>query len=154
MGILCQAVDGMADALAEREERLKRSTSQQLGRSEKLASVGRLAAGVAHEINNPLTGVLSFACMMQEKANMDDQDRQDLDLIIHETTRAAEIVRGLLDFARERPVVKTPLDLNEVVRRTVRLLGNQKAMQGIVIVENLADTLPDRRGRRPPDRSR
>ena len=51
-------------------------------------------------------------------------------MIIHETTRAAEIVRGLLDFARERPVVKTPLDLNEVVRRTMRLLGNQKALQG------------------------
>ncbi|MGO8689233.1 MAG: ATP-binding protein [Thermoguttaceae bacterium] len=142
MGVLCQAVDGMADALAEREERLKRVTNRQLGRSEKLASVGRLAAGVAHEINNPLTGVLSFACMMQDKANMDDQDRQDLELIIHETTRAAGIVRGLLDFARERPVVKTPLDLNEIVRRTIRLLGNQKALQGIVIAENLADTLP------------
>ena len=142
MGVLCQAVDGMADALAEREERLKRVTNRQLGRSEKLASVGRLAAGVAHEINNPLTGVLSFACMMQDKANMDEQDRQDLELIIHETTRAAGIVRGLLDFARERPVVKTPLDLNEIVRRTIRLLGNQKALQGIVIAENLADTLP------------
>ena len=153
MGVLCQAVDGMADALAEREERLKRVTNRQLGRSEKLASVGRLAAGVAHEINNPLTGVLSFACMMQDKANMDDQDRQDLELIIHETTRAAGIVRGLLDFARERPVVKTPLDLNEVVRRTIRLLGNQKALQGIVIAENLADTPAHRRRRRPSDRT-
>ena len=73
---------------------------------------------------------------------MDDQDRQDLDLIVHETTRAAQIVRGLLDFARERQVVKTPLDINEVVRQTVRLLGNQKAVQGIVIVEDLADELP------------
>ena len=142
MGVLCRAVDGMADALAEREEQLKRATSQQLGRSEKLASVGRLAAGVAHEINNPLTGVLSFACMLREKENMDDQDREDLDLIVHETTRAAQIVRGLLDFARERQVVKTPLDLNEVVRQTMRLLGNQKAVQGIVIVEDLADALP------------
>ena len=142
MGVLCRAVDGMADALAEREEQLKRATSQQLGRSEKLASVGRLAAGVAHEINNPLTGVLSFACMLRDKENMDDQDREDLDLIVHETTRAAQIVRGLLDFARERQVVKTPLDINEVVRQTTRLLGNQKAIQGIVIVEDLADALP------------
>jgi two-component system NtrC family sensor kinase len=142
MGVLCRAVDGMADALAEREEQLKRATSQQLGRSEKLASIGRLAAGVAHEINNPLTGVLSFACMLRDKENMDEQDRQDLDLIIHETTRAAQIVRGLLDFARERPVVKTPLDINEVVRQVTRLLGNQKAVQGIVIAEDLADALP------------
>ncbi len=142
MGLLCRAVDGMANSLAEREEQLKRATSQQLGRSEKLASVGRLAAGVAHEINNPLTGVLSFACLMRDKENMDEQDRQDLDLIIHETTRAAQIVRGLLDFARERQVVKAPLDLNELVRQTVRLLGNQKALQGIVIVDDLADALP------------
>jgi two-component system NtrC family sensor kinase len=142
MGVLCRAVDGMARALAEREEQLKRATSQQLGRSEKLASVGRLAAGVAHEINNPLTGVLSFACLLRDKPNMDEQDRQDLDLIVHETTRAAQIVRGLLDFARERQVIKTPLDLNEVIGQTTRLLGNQRAMQGIVIVEDLADALP------------
>ena len=142
MGRLCRAVDNMADALADREERLKQATRQQISRSEQLASVGRLAAGVAHEINNPLTGVLTFACMLREKENMDDQDRQDLDLIIHETTRAAGIVRGLLDFARERPVVKSPFQVNEVVRQTVRLLGNREAFQQIVVVEDLAEDLP------------
>ena len=142
MGRLCEAVDGMADSLAEREERLKQATRQQIGRSEQLASVGRLAAGVAHEINNPLTGVLTFACMLRDKENMDEQDRQDLDLIVHETTRAAGIVRGLLDFARERPVVKAPVNLNDVVRQTVRLLGNREAFQGIYIVDDLSDRLP------------
>ena len=82
---------------------LKQAVRQQVTRAEKLASIGRLAAGVAHEINNPLTGVLTFAHLLREKPNMDAQDQQDLDLIIHETTRAADIVRGLLDFARERP---------------------------------------------------
>ena len=96
----------MADAVAERESGLKQAVRQQVTRAEKLASIGRLAAGVAHEINNPLTGVLTFAHLLREKPNMDAQDQQDLDLIIHETTRAADIVRGLLDFARERP----PLD--------------------------------------------
>jgi two-component system NtrC family sensor kinase len=142
MGRLCQAIDAMADALAEREERLRQATRQQISRSEQLASVGRLAAGVAHEINNPLTGVLTFAHLLREKANMDDQDRQDLGLIIHETARAAEIVRGLLDFARERPVVKAPVNLNDVVRQTVRLLGNREAFQRIVVVEDLAEPLP------------
>ena len=80
--------------------------------------------------------------MLRDKENMDDQDREDLDLIVHETTRAAQIVRGLLDFARERQVVKTPLDINELVRQTTRLLGNQTAVQGIVIAEDLADALP------------
>ena len=88
MGVLCRAVDSMAQAVAEREELLKQATRQQIGRSEQLASVGRLAAGVAHEINNPLTGVLVFADLMREKENMDAQDREDLEVIIRETKRA------------------------------------------------------------------
>jgi two-component system NtrC family sensor kinase len=146
IGVLCQAVDQMADAVAEREQQLKIATNKQLHRSEKLASLGRLAAGVAHEINNPLTGVLTFAHLMKEKPNMDGQDLQDLDLIIHETTRAAEIVRGLLDFARERAVIKEPLNLNEVIVRTVRLIRNQKLFDRIVIEEHLADDLPEVEG--------
>ena len=146
IGVLCQAIDQMADAVAEREQQLKIATNKQLHRSEKLASLGRLAAGVAHEINNPLTGVLTFAHLLKEKPNMDGQDRQDLDLIIHETTRAAEIVRGLLDFARERAVIKEPLNLNEVIVRTVRLIRNQKLFDRIVIEEELAGDLPEIEG--------
>ena len=142
MGLLCQALDQMAEAILEREEQLKAAMSRQISRSEQLASVGRLAAGVAHEINNPLTGILTFAHMLREKPNMDEQDRQDLDLIIRETTRAAEIVRGLLDFARERPAAKQPLQINDVLRRTLRLLSNQRAFSNIVIVEDLQDNLP------------
>jgi two-component system NtrC family sensor kinase len=142
MGELCREIDRMADALQERERQLEQATSRQIGRSEQLASIGRLAAGVAHEINNPLTGVLTFACMLRDKENMDPQDRQDLDLIIRETTRAAGIVRGLLDFARERPSAKAPMNINDVIRQTVRLLGNQSAFHNIVVVEDLADELP------------
>jgi len=142
MGVLCRAVDSMAQAMAEREELLKLATRQQISRSEQLASVGRLAAGVAHEINNPLTGVLAFADMMREKENLDEQDRQDLDLIIRETKRVREIVRGLLDFARETPFVQKPLDINELIRQTLRLLGKREAFQKIVMVEDLAERLP------------
>jgi two-component system NtrC family sensor kinase len=142
MGLLCQALDQMAEAISEREEQLKAAMRRQISRSEQLASVGRLAAGVAHEINNPLTGILTFAHMLREKPNMDEQDRQDLDLIIRETTRAAEIVRGLLDFARERPAVKQPLQINDVLRRTLRLLSNQRAFSNIMIVEDLQDNVP------------
>lgn len=142
MGLLCRAIDAMADAVAQREEELKSMTRRQIDRTEKLASIGRLAAGVAHEINNPLTGVLTFAHLMREKPNMDEQDRQDLGLIIHETTRAAEIVRGLLDFARERPALKQPVDINDAVRRTVRLIRNQKSFDQITIDEALTEDLP------------
>jgi two-component system NtrC family sensor kinase len=142
LGVLCQAVDRMADAVAQREELLKQATRQQISRSEQLASVGRLAAGVAHEINNPLTGVLGFAELLRQKENLDDQDRQDLDVIIRETKRAREIVRGLLDYARETPSIRTRLDLNDVIRQTVRLLGNREAFEQIVVVEDLAEDLP------------
>ncbi len=142
MGLLCRAVDSMAHAMQEREELVRLSTRQQIGRSEQLASVGRLAAGVAHEINNPLTGVLAFADMMREKENLDDQDRQDLDLIIRETKRVREIVRGLLDFARETPFVQRPMEINDLIRQTLRLLGKREAFQKIFMVEDLSDDLP------------
>ncbi len=143
LGVLCQAIDAMAEAVARRETQLTQAARQQVSRAEKLASIGRLAAGVAHEINNPLTGVLTFAHLLRQKPHMGEEDHQDLDLIIHETTRAAEIVRGLLDFARERPTKMEPLDLNDVVRRTVRLIANQKKFEHIVIEEVLQDGLPE-----------
>jgi two-component system NtrC family sensor kinase len=146
LGLLCQAVDYMADAIVKREDETKEALRHQVTRAEKLASIGRLAAGVAHEINNPLTGVLTFSHLMREKPNMDAQDREDLDLIIRETTRAADIVRGLLDFARERPVLMERLDLNEVVRRIVRLIANQKKFERIIIEELVEEDLPDVRG--------
>lgn len=142
MGVLCWAVDSMAQAVAEREEMVKQLARQQIGRSEQLASVGRLAAGVAHEINNPLTGVLAFADMLREKENMDDQDREDLDLIVRETKRAREIVRGLLDYARETPSKKAELAVNDLLRETTRLLGKRDAFQNIFIVEALEESLP------------
>lgn len=142
MGVLCQAVDAMADAVAQREELLRQATERQIGRSEHLVSVGRLAAGVAHEINNPLTGVLGFAELLRDNPHLDDQARQDLEIIIRETKRAREIVRGLLDYARETPSVPTRLNINEVIRECLRLLGKRDAFEHIVLVEDLADHLP------------
>jgi nitrogen-specific signal transduction histidine kinase/iron only hydrogenase large subunit-like protein len=113
-----------------------------LVQSAKLASMGQLSAGIAHEINNPLTGVLTFAHLLKQKPNMDEQDKQDLGVIINETTRVAEIVRSLLDFARERPVSKVLINVNDVISRTMRLLRNQKAFGQIVIEEELRDHLP------------
>ncbi len=130
--------------LAERRrtEESLRNSEQLRAASEKLNAVGRLAAGVAHEINNPLTSVLTFSHMLREKANLDDQDRQDLDVIIHETTRASAIVRNLLDFAREQPAIKNAMDIDKVIRRTIQLLGSQKAFQHVTIREALREDLP------------
>ncbi len=140
--MLGQTFNFMAASIEERDEKLRQRAQEEVMKSERLAMIGRLAAGVAHEINNPLTGVLTFSHLLRDKEDLDDQDKEDLDVIIHETTRAGEIVRGLLDFARERPVAKEPLNVNEVIRQTVPLLGNREAFQQIAIQEDLAEDLP------------
>lgn len=142
MGVLCGAIDAMADAVALRESQLKLATQKHIGRTAKLASIGRLAAGIAHEINNPLTGVLTFAHLLRQKENMSEQDKQDLDIVINETTRVGEIVRGLLDFARERPSVKELLDINHAIRQTMRLISKQKQLEQIAIKQDLTEDLP------------
>jgi len=142
LGVLCRDLDRMAESLAERERLLHERTQRQIGQSEKLASIGRLAAGIAHEINNPLTGVLTFTHLLKSKPNLVDEDRHDLDIVIRETTRVREIVRGLLDFARQSPPAKAPLQLNDVIRLTMKLLRSQKEFSKVKIEEKLDDRIP------------
>jgi len=142
IGMLGRMFNLMAASIEERDEQLRQRAQEEVMKSERLAMIGRLAAGVAHEINNPLTGVLTFSHLLREKENLDEQDKEDLDLIINEATRAGEIVRGLLDFARERAVEKELLDVNDVAQQAIRLLGNRKAFQQVVVSEDLASNLP------------
>lgn len=142
MGLLCETIDKMADAVSLREERLQNATREQIGQSEKLAAIGRLAAGIAHEVNNPLTAVLTFAHLLRESPKADEEQKQDLEVIVRETTRVREIVRGLLDFARESPSRRQILDINEILQKTLRLLKSQKDFGRITIDLQLQDKLP------------
>jgi two-component system NtrC family sensor kinase len=148
MGVLCKAIDHMADAVSERERLLQEAARKQIGQSEKLASIGRLAAGIAHEINNPLTGVLTYAHMLKKKQDADTQQKEDLDVIIRETSRVRDIVRGLLDFARQSPADMAPLDVNEVIQQTMMLLRSQKEFKKVIIEEELEPAMPSLRGDR------
>jgi len=139
LGRLCDSINEMAAAVQERERRLEEFAQRQIGQSEKLASIGRLAAGVAHEINNPLTGVLTFAHLLKEKPHMTDEDQDDLDLLVKETTRVRDIVRSLLEFSRESASERKRLDLNSLVRSTVRLLESQKLYRRIIFELELED---------------
>ena len=142
IGALTRSFNTMARSLRERDELLRERTRQQLTRSERLASIGRLAAGVAHEINNPLTGVLTFAHLLHRKAPEGSQDRQDLETIINATTRCKDIVRGLLGFSRQSEPHKQPSDLNAVVREAANLIRNQARISRVEIAEELAAGLP------------
>ena len=113
----------------------------QVYQSNKLASLGRLAAGIAHEINNPLTGVLTYSSFLLKRA-ADGETRQDLETIVHETKRCREIVRGLLDFARQVPPKKSPTDVNQVIARALDIVDNQLKVQNIQVTRSLREDLP------------
>ncbi len=142
IGSLTQTFNLMARSLKERDELLKERTRLQLTRSERLASIGRLAAGVAHEINNPLTGVVTFAHMLLEGAPEGSQERKDLETIIDAAMRCRDIVRGLLDFSRQNEPEKTLADLNHVLEQALTLTRNQAMIHGVQIIEELDRSLP------------
>lgn len=125
----------------ERTQEL-RMTQEQLMQSEKLASLGKLAAGVAHELNNPLTGVLTYASLLYEDAREDDPDREDLKVIIDETKRCRGIIRDLLEFARQGQPMKRRCNIETVVDNTLAVLKYQATFQDIEIVRKYTPDLP------------
>jgi two-component system NtrC family sensor kinase len=110
--------------------------------SEKLAGVGKLAAGVAHEINNPLTCVLTNSSLILQDLPGDDPRREDLQSIVDETLRCRKIVKGLLDFARQTKPQKQNLDLNKVTEDVLALVRNQASFQNIAIRTELDPKIP------------
>ena len=115
---------------------------RQLLQANKLASVGRLAAGVAHEINNPLTGVLTYSSFLLKRAEKDSEMREDLEVIVRETKRCREIVKGLLDFSRQSVSERRPTSVNDIVHDACRIVKNPLSMQKATIVLSLGDNLP------------
>jgi len=110
--------------------------------SEKQASIGRLAAGVAHEINNPLTGVLTFTHMLLHRDDLAKETRSDLKTIADSTERVRQIVKGLLDFSRQTALNPEPTDINELVHLTLGPLENQALVKGSSLVFQPGNDLP------------
>jgi signal transduction histidine kinase len=120
----------------------RKMSEQRLMRSEKLASIGRLAAGIAHEINNPLTSVLTFSSLLLKKVENDDQ-KEKLEIIVKETTRCREIVRNLLNFARQGEPKKEECSINQVIETALSLTKNQvKVSENRITVRKDLGELP------------
>lgn len=109
---------------------------------QKLASVGRLAAGVAHEINNPMTTILTTAMLLQEDFDKDDPTCLELKTISDETLRCRKIVASLLDFARQSKPIKKASQINKIVTASITLTRKQAAFENITITSNLSEELP------------
>ena len=133
--------DSMA-ALEYAIEKLQEKQAQ-LVEAEKLASIGRLAAGIAHEINNPLTSVLTFSSLMLEQMPPDDPRHKRLKMIVGETTRARNIVRQVLSFAKEGPLKPEKMNVNRPVSEIVDSLVAQEMFKDVELKVELADDLPE-----------
>jgi two-component system NtrC family sensor kinase len=134
--------DTLEEKVNQRSEELQK-IHEQLFRSEKLASLGKLAAGVAHEINNPLTGVLTNASLLLEDLEDGDQRREDVQVIVSETIRCREIVKRLLDFARQTKPQKKVTNINTLINNIILLVRNQTSFRDIEIKKKLDENLPE-----------
>jgi signal transduction histidine kinase len=121
---------------------LKKTQVQQLTQAAKLSSIGELATSVAHEINNPLTGILGFASLLLKDMDDADPKKRDVRVIESEALRTRTIVRSLLDFARQREPKREPTNLNEVLKTTLVLVRHQAQVSNIELIEQYKDPLP------------
>jgi len=139
---LGNAFNLMVAAIREKDERLKERAKEIVGRSERLAMIGQLAAGVAHEINNPLGSIIIFSHILLEEPEINGLARKNLEKIVKESTRCKGIVKGLLDFARQTEPKMKPADIDSVLQSTLSLVEKQALFQNIKITTRITPGLP------------
>jgi two-component system NtrC family sensor kinase len=137
MAVLQKTFKEMVAAMGRR----RAESQDRLLLSERQASVGRLAAGVAHEINNPLTGVLTYTHMLLRRKDLNEEVRSDLQVVAEATERVRKIVKGLLDFSRQTKLDREQVNVNRLITDTIALMENQALVKGISIAFKPADDL-------------
>ena len=134
---LVDAFNRMQEAIRER----RRLNQEKLMRSDRLAMIGQLAAGVAHEINNPLGSILLFTRLVMQQSPEGGRVRENLERIEKETNRCHSIVQSLLDFARQREPNEEPVDVNELLDATIKFFERQNLFQNIEVVRQYSSGL-------------
>jgi two-component system, NtrC family, sensor kinase len=139
IGLLQNTFKEMVAAMGRRHA----ASEARIIQTQKQASVGQLAAGVAHEINNPLTGVLTYTHMLLRRKDMAPDVRSDLQIIAEATERVRKIVKGLLDFSRQTKLDPEPTDINRLVAASIALIENQALMKGVAVKVQPGENLPE-----------
>jgi two-component system NtrC family sensor kinase len=136
------AFNSMASALQERDERLREFAATSIGRAERLALIGKLSANVAHELNNPLQGIVTYSHLLIERTPEEHPSIDYIQKIVVQANRCRDIIRGLLDFARQGEHVKTLNDVNIVLHDSISLLEGQALFHNIEIIKEFDAKLP------------
>ncbi|MEO6587896.1 MAG: ATP-binding protein [Pyrinomonadaceae bacterium] len=138
LGLLAESFNEMSRKMATDIQQLQK-LNEQLIRTEKLAAMGTLSAGVAHEVNNPLASISSLIQMMQSKQNLDEETKDKLKLISTQIGRITQVTRDMMDFARARPAAKSLININEIIETSLRLASFDKSFQKLTLEKNLSD---------------
>ena len=120
----------------------RRQMQEQMVIADRLASVGELAAGIAHELNNPLTGVIGFSQLLLDK-EMPDDVRQDMQVVHNEAQRAAQVVKNLLTFARKHTAAKEKVNINDIINKVLELRAYEQKLESITVDARLDANLPE-----------
>lgn len=141
IGIIENAFNSIVSSIKERELEIV-NVHKEINRSKRLSTLGQLAAGVAHEINNPLGGIVVYSNLLLEDTSPDDPRFSNIEKIIRESNRCKNIIRGLLDFARQTPPKLDPENVNNIIKEALDNIKSEKIFENIKIIENLDINLP------------
>jgi signal transduction histidine kinase len=141
VGLLADSFNEMSRKMAVDIERL-RQLNEQLIRTEKLAAAGTLAAGVAHEVNNPLASISSLIQILQARPDADDDAREMLRLISTQISRISHVLKDMMDFARVRPSSRTSLDIGKMIDASIRLANFDKRFSSLKVERVIEDNIP------------
>jgi two-component system NtrC family sensor kinase len=142
IGELADSFNTMADSLRARDEQLKEFTRRKVMESERLAIVGQLAADVAHELNNPLQGIVTYSHLLLERMGPEDAQRSSVEKIANQANRCTVIIRGLLDFSRPKKPHEKPTDLRATIDECLALVEDRQLFHNIEVVRDYQPDLP------------
>lgn len=142
LGELADSFNSMATALKERDDKLKEYARTKIMESERLALIGQLSANVAHELNNPLQGIVTYSYLLLEEETCNENAKSNLNKIVIQANRCRDIIRGLLDFSRQKKPDKTLCNVNTMLQGCVSLVERQAIFHNIEMVWNLEENMP------------